>query len=366
MKTTLKILSIIALVAVVGGFVFVAAEIMSGISYDVDSVESVGSDLEVISEDIDSVTVKKNSDGDFKVVMFTDTHFNGKKDEDIMTASHIVENVKREKPDMVIFGGDNISSALSYKRTREFAQLMENLGVYWVTVIGNHDGEGVLTYSRKKIIELYSSYEHCLVVTGSEDIDGYGNFTVNVLNKDDSIKEVFFLMDSGDYMSKEYKKKYGVDVKKSLYDGVKESQVQWYKDKHDTLEAEYGKFKSITVTHIPPYQLWDVEDQKEPEFIYGSKNEGVCPAGFDSGLFEALKEKGSCQAVYYGHDHINDFGIMKDGILLSYIQSSGYGSYNMGSNGEPESKWLQGCTILNIRENGTYTAKAHLNHAEQQ
>ena len=296
MKAAFKIALVLILAVAIGGLVFVVAEIQEGISYDVDSVESVGSVLEVVSEDIDSVTVKKKGAGDFKVVMFTDTHFNGKDNENIMTATHIVENVTREKPDLVIFGGDNISSALSYKRTTEFAQLMENLGVYWVAVIGNHDGEGVLTYSRKEIIDLYASYDHCLVVAGPEDIDGYGNFTVNILNDDDTLKEVFFLMDSGDYMSKEYKEKYDVGEDESHYDGVKESQVQWYKDKHDAIEAEYGKFKSITVIHIPPYQTKELADA---EYLYGDRREGICQSGFDTGLFAALKEKRQCSGCLF-------------------------------------------------------------------
>jgi hypothetical protein len=171
-------------------------------------------------------------------------------------------------------------------------------------------------------------------------------------------------MDSGDYMTNEYKEKYGIPKNEDYYDGVKESQVQWYKEKHDEIEAEYGKFKSITVIHIPPYQLRSVENIEDPEFVYGSKNEGVCPAGFDSGLFDAIIDKGSTSAIYYGHDHVNDFGWLKDGILLSYIQSSGYSSYNMGSRGEPESEWLQGCTILDIKADGTYYESRHLNHAE--
>ena len=360
MKTALKIIIAIALVAALGAGIYVSAFILSGIHYDVDTVEKVGTTVEIVSEDIDSVTIKKNDDSDFKVLMFTDTHLNGKKDADIMCASYIVENVTREKPDLVIFGGDNVSSAMSYKRTTEFCELMENLGVYWAAVLGNHDGEGVLTYSREETINKYASYEYCLVKPGVEDIDGFGNYTINILNADDSIKEVFFFMDSGDYATEDEIAQYEV-TSDSSYDGVKESQVHWYKDKHDALEEQYGEFESITVIHIPPYQSGLTE---EMEFVYGEKNEGVCESAYDSGLFDALKEKGTCQAVYYGHDHVNDFGVIYDGILLSYIQSSGYGSYNMGSKGYSENEWMQGCTILGIKADGTYDAVRHLNHAE--
>ncbi len=359
MKTFFKIIVVIVLVAAIGSGSFLVYKINQGLNYDIDSIENVGTSVEIVSEDIDSVTIKKNNDSDFKVLMFTDTHLNGNKN-DQMTIGYLVENVTREKPDLVIFGGDNVSSAISKKRTDEFVQIMDKLGVCWAAVLGNHDGEGILKYSRKEIVDLYASVENSLVRQGQENIDGNGNFTINILNSDGTLREVFFLLDSGDYMSDEMKEKYGVDKNEYRYDGVKESQVQWYKDKHDAIEAEYGKFKSITVMHIPPYQSKELADA---EYLYGDKREGICEAGFDSGLFSVLKEKGSTQAVYYGHDHINDFGAMYDGILLSYIQSSGYGSYNMGSKGFPESEWLQGCTILNIKADGTYGAEAHLNHS---
>ena len=74
-------------------------------------------------------------------------------------------------------------------------------------------------------------------------------------------------------------------------------------------------------------------------------------------------EKGSTQAVYFGHDHVNDFGTMHNNILLSYIQPSGYGVYNMESKfGSPENEWIQGCTVLNVKSDGTYSAERIFNH----
>lgn len=360
-KNMIIIITAVVLAALITvGALFIAVE-LQGLAYDIESVPNVGSVLEIVTEDVDSVTVKKNGDGDFKVMMFTDTHLNGKEKLDNQAVSYIIKNITEQKPDLVIFGGDNISSGFSMARTEQFAEILEETGVYWCAVLGNHDGEGIMTYSRKKIVETFASYEHCLMKPGKEDIDGYGNYTINILNSDGSLKEVLFFMDSGDYITDELREKYNVPENASHYDGVKESQVQWYKEKHDAIENEYGEFKSITVIHIPPYQSGLIADM---EYLYGDKREGICPSGFDSGLFDALKEKGSTQAVYYGHDHINDFGVVYDGILLSYIQSSGYSSYNMQTSfGSPESEWIQGCTVLLLNDDGTYEAQRILNHA---
>lgn len=361
MRKFLKIIVAVILAAAIGAGCFVIYKNTQGISYDISAVEKIGDGVEIIKEDVDGVTIQKNSGGDFKVLMFTDTHLNGKKEKDIQTVSYLVKNITEQKPDLVIFGGDNVSSGFNKKKNQEFAQLMENLGVYWAAVLGNHEGEGFLAVSREENVEIFSSYDHCLMRDGKEGVDGNGNYTINVLNSDGTLKEVFFFMDSGSYMTEESKAEYGVTKEGEVYDGVKASQVNWYKEKHDEIESEYGKFKSITVIHIPPYQA--EKEYAENDFLYGEKREGVCESGFDSGLIDAMIEKGSAQTVYFGHDHVNDFGVIHNGILLSYIQPSGYGVYNMESKFDsPEDEWIQGCTLLSIKDDGTYSAEKIYNH----
>ena len=361
MKKGVRIILALVLAAVIGLGGFAIYKSTQGISYDISSVRKMQNDIEFVSETEDSVTVKKTSSDEFKVLMFTDTHLNGKKEKDNKTVTYIVENIYEQKPDLVIFAGDNVSSGFNKKRTTELAELMENLGVYWAAVLGNHEGEGIFAVSREENVEIFSSFSYCLMRKGKNDVDGNGNYTVNILNADNTLREVFFFMVTGSYMTDESKAEYDVTDDGEVYDGVKTSQVQWYKDKHDALTAEYGDFKSVTVVHIPPYQT--EKEYGNDDFLYGEKREGVCESGFDSGLIDAMKEKGSAQAVYFGHDHVNNFGVMYDDIILSYIQPSGYGVYNMETKFDsPENEWIQGATLLKIKTDGTYTAERIYNH----
>ena len=358
-RITVIFLVFIAIIIGVSGFLIIKSS--QGISYDISSVKKIQNDVVIVSETEDSVTIKKKSDSEFKVLMFTDTHLKGDKELDNMTVSYMVNNIIEQNPDLVILGGDNVTYGFNKKRNVQLAELFESLGVYWASVLGNHEGDGFLSYDRENVIKLFSSYDFCLTKMGKSDVDGNGNCTINILNSDGSLKEVFFLMDSGDYMTKESKIEYGVTDEGDVYDGVKTSQVEWYKEKHDELANEYGQFKSITVVHIPPYQV--EKEYSETDFLYGEKREGVCESGFDAGLFDAMKEKGSGQAIYFGHDHVNDFGVMNDGILLSYIQPSGYSAYNMQSKFDaPENEWIQGATLLKINSDGTYSAERIFNH----
>ena len=360
-KKALKAILAVLLVLLIGAGGFVLFKNSQGISYDLSAVEKQNTTVEIVAEDADSVTIKKNGDGDFKVLMFTDTHLNGKKKTDHMTVSCLVQNIMEQQPDLVVFGGDNVSSGFNKKRNREFAQLMENLGVYWAAVLGNHEGDGLFAVSREENVQIFSDFDYCLMKKGKDGVDGCGNYTVNLLNDDNSLQQVFFFMDSGSYMTEQDKTEYGVTKEGEVYDGVKTSQVSWYNEKHAALAAQYGDFKSVLVVHIPPLQA--EKEYTEADFLYGNKREGVCESGFDAGLWNALLSNGSTQAVFFGHDHVNDFGTMHDGILLSYIQASGYGVYNMQSKfGSPENEWIQGCTLLTIADDAAYKAEPIFNH----
>ena len=151
MKKCIKIIITVLLVIAVGFVGFIAVMSSKGISYDIASVEKMNNKMELFAEDTDSVTLKMKGDGEFRVLMFTDTHLNGKKDKDNLTVSYIVKNITEQKPDLVIFGGDNVSSGFNKKRTNEFARLMDALGVYWAAVLGNHEGEGFLAVSREEM-----------------------------------------------------------------------------------------------------------------------------------------------------------------------------------------------------------------------
>jgi hypothetical protein len=360
-KKILIALVAVLFVALIGFGGFIGYQSSKGIGYDISTVEKIQNNIEIISETEDSTTIRKNSAEDFKVLMFTDMHLKGDKELDNITVTYLVKHITQQNPDLVILGGDNVTYGFNKKRNIQLAELFENLGVYWATVLGNHEGDGFMSYDRENVIKLFSTYEHCLVKEGKNNVDGNGNCTINILNADGTLREVIFLMDTGDYMTEESKAEYGVTDPDEVYDGVKTSQVNWYKDKHDEITAEYGNFKSVTVVHIPIYQA--EREYTEGDFLYGDKREGVCESGFDSGLIDAMLEKGSTQAVYFGHDHVNDFGVMYKDILLSYMQPSGYSAYNMKTKFEaPENEWIQGCALLTIKENGTYTDERIFNH----
>ena len=331
--------------------------------YPVGTIPSVGSAVELVEENEDSVTIRKAGKEPFKILMFTDTHLAwlDKKQplkNHTRTVREMVDNIRREKPDLVLFGGDNVTSGFNYFRSRQFARIFEKLGVFWGGVLGNHEGDNVFSIRRDTMVKTFSTYEHCLMRQGKKDVDGNSNYTIRILNADGSLRQAIVCFDSFDEMSDEMKKEHGHDPSEDVYDVIKQSQIDWYTSQIAAMKKAYGRCPSIALLHIPLTQFADAAaavEKGEAQFLWGDKRENVCCAGFDSGLFDAIRNSGSTTTVFCGHDHLNNFGINWQGITLSYIEPSGYGAYGMAGRGAPEDEWLQGYTRLMLAEDGTFT-----------
>lgn len=122
------------------------------------------------------------------------------------------------------------------------------------------------------------------------------------------------LIDSGDY----YPEPIGG------YAMVQADQIQWFKERIQTHQAENTDYGVLLYQHIPlpEYnELWSSGN------AVGEKNESVCAPRLNSGFFAALVESGVVRGVYCGHDHINDYSGKLHGVTLGYGRSSGYNTY---------------------------------------
>ena len=79
--------------------------------------------------------------------------------------------------------------------------------------------------------------------------------------------------------------------------------------------------------------------------------------------YPAVVTDGVTETVFCGHDHLNNFGVEYGGVLLSYIEPSGYGAYGMDRRDAPPSDWLQGYTKLELLADGT-VAQTQTRYAE--
>ncbi|NLO39149.1 MAG: hypothetical protein GX115_06730 [Ruminiclostridium sp.] len=315
------------------------------------------------------------SDDDFKIAAFTDLHLDGKKEKGNVTLEMIIRNISSQKPDLVVFVGDNITSAVEAGTVRQFAQLMEKLGVYWTLVLGNHEGDNDASIPRQQFIDIFASYPHCLVekerktTKSGEMVWGVGNHVINLLNAKGEIRQSLYFIDSGDEMTKEDLEKYKEEIASTNNrkdDYIKDSQIQWYQETVNHINAmAKKKVKSMIFTHIPLVEFHTayeraMESDAEAKLLHGVKLERVCSSGHNNGFFDRIHDLGSTQAVISGHDHVNDYAVQYKGIILAYNQCSGYSAYNTVTK-KISDTLMQGFSVYTIDKDGGLKIQSYRN-----
>ncbi|MBQ4604228.1 MAG: metallophosphoesterase [Clostridia bacterium] len=331
--------------------------------------EKIGTDVKIISENDYSTTIAKvdkngniKSD-DFVIVSTTDFHFDVDHEINTKAVRNFVNHIKAIKPDLVVLTGDNILSKYQQIDAIQFAQMMEEIGIYWTAVFGNHETREDRGFYKWLLFKSFCDYDHCLCKFGPDDMFGYGNFTVNILGEGGKLLKTLFHFDSGRDILDRDKEKYGLPADFNGYDFLKKEQIDFYKKETARLKKEYGSADSFMYMHIPlcEYSHAFKDDGNgryvpsgECEILYGEQYESVGCSSFNSGMFDAILETGSTQAVFAGHDHVNDWAAIYKGVHLVYSLPGGYAVYNMGDKtGKPESEWVEGVTITTLHSDGS-------------
>lgn len=337
----------------------------------------VGSSVRILKETEDMTYIAKYgadgkiSDGNFKILVTTDFHLWDEKDFIDKTLQMFVRHVEAEKPDLVLLTGDVILTDFQQIDSIQFAQMMEKLGVYWAICFGNHEARAEKEYHKYFMLKNIVGFPHCLSKFGDMSLFGYGNFAINIMNSDNTIRQSIFMFDSGRDVDKKYFAEHNVPAGTKGYDFLKNNQKNWYRNSIKKLEAEHGKFKSMMLMHIPLCEYKEVMELDEnenyvptgkAEILYGGMYESVGCSQFNSGMFDLILELGSTQAVFAGHDHVNDFCAKYKGIYLVYAQCGGYNTYTMGSNYNWDEKdWMQGVTMVDLHRDGSIDFRQRFN-----
>lgn len=310
------------------------------------------------------------TDEDFKVLHLTDIHLSGgflNAKDDKKAINTVAAMVKAEQPDLVIITGDiayaiGIGGTINNKYAHDmFIRLMENLGVYWTVTFGNHDDEPYNYFRREAVAGFYSddSLERCLFMNSPVGVSGMGNHVINVKNTSGEVTQSLIMIDSHAYINTDL---FGglIDSLFWNYDCIKQDQIDWYED---VIEL-YAPKSSLLFFHIPLGEVKTAYD----EYIAngrelkgdltsftghdGEEDEVVYCSRLEEGLFEKVVELGNTKAMFYGHDHFNNFVMNYKGVLLSYGYTVDYIAYgDIGNKG-----YQRGCTVINVGADGQFDA----------
>jgi len=288
--------------------------------------------------------LKFNSNKQFRIMQFTDVHFRGDSYRSDSALVMIKNMIVAEKPNLVVFTGDVVTSENTRKAWESFSNAIDGLKVPWAVVLGNHDIEAELT--GKQIMELLAKKPYSLTVNGPKNIAGNGNYVLKIQSSESSkTSALLYFLDS----HSGFKPK----TDQGDYEWINHSQINWYRKQSARFTKKNGgkPFPALAFFHIPLPEYKEVVGK--PTTV-GSQIERVCSPDVNSGMYTALLECQEVMATFVGHDHNNNYIGFLRGICLAYGQSSGRQSY--GSVGK-------GARIIELYEGerkfDTWTLKAY-------
>lgn len=255
-----------------------------------------------------------NKDGSFRVAIFADLHVNtGNATQIANLQASIKKIVDEQKPNLVIFTGDNTIGASSESALKARIDIMvsylEQNQIPWCHVYGNHDHENALPNDKQQAV--YESYEYCISKAG-DDLSGVGNYVHGIYKADGALGAVIYCLDSGAY-----------DTVNGGYDYIKEDQIAWYEETSRLLQEYNGGevVYGMMAFHIPLIENKKAQENKYDEaLVYeysGGVNEAMCPSNTDTELLETIWERQDVKAIVTGHDHTNDYMFNYKGVKLT-------------------------------------------------
>ncbi len=278
--------------------------------------------------------LRMRGDGTFTIVQFTDLHWNNGEERDLRTRALMERVLAAEKPDLIVLTGDIIESRRCrdpVKSFRDALYVAASSGIPWAAVFGNHDSEGNVT--REQLMQAQLELPGTVARSGPPEVEGVGNFSLRIEDRDGRVKAALYCLDSGDYSDHEEAAGYG---------WIRERQLAWFRQEAETYRLRNGgvPLPALTFMHIPIPEYRDVWNTR---ICFGHRYEKVGCAPVNSGLFAAMLDAKSIQGVFCGHDHINDYAGELFGIRLCYGRATGYSTYG---------RWLfqRGARVIRLRD----------------
>ena len=311
-------------------------------------------------------------DGKFRIFAISDLH--GVCDYDTRLVRDLEALLDCVRPDFLFVLGDVVwedalrSEEKLYSFLKDVFSLVEKRNIPWAHVFGNHDNDVVWAdFSQQSV---YERFPLNLAKRGPEDIHGIGNYVLPVrAEKSDDIVFNIWGIDSHDSMSDFMREfKLGDPENKwdrqcvypsclhdwgSGYDTLNIDQVLWYYNTSLELEKYAGhKIPGIMGMHIPlPEYVIGYKNTAET-YYEGTRREGVgCPV-LNSGMFNALVDRGDVRTLVAGHDHINDYEATYLGIKMTYDAGLSYDGYCADD--------LRGGRVFEISESDPWNVRTYM------
>jgi Calcineurin-like phosphoesterase len=248
-------------------------------------------------------TPRINQNGKFKIMQVADLHLStglgkcrdalpvghngGKCDADPRTLEFVEKMLDEEKPDFIVLSGDQVNGETapdSQTAIFKFADMFKRRKIPYAAIFGNHDDEGDL--DRASTMAVMQDLPYSLSEAGPADIDGVGNYLVEILGRGSTSHSALtlYFLDTHSYSPDERQFR--------GYDWLKPNQIDWFRTTAEGLKKKHKEYTHIHMDlafiHIPLSEYRQPDGHK----IVGNWSEPPTAPGFNSGFKDALVEEG--------------------------------------------------------------------------
>jgi len=259
-----------------------------------------------------TLSLKFNENGKFKIVQFTDLHWNPRSAKCAVTTATIKHVLETEKPDLAILTGDVVTSRPAEEGWQAVIKIFEEAKIPFAVTMGNHDAEQ--GYTRETIYDWLGKSPCFLGEKGPKDLSGCGNYVIEVQGNHSSTAALLYCLDSHDYP--ENTRKYG------HYDRIRYDQIEWYRRKSEEFAKNNGNkpIPALAFFHIPTLEYYNIVGRNT---TIGHNNEVISSPNINSGLFSSIVDRGDVMGIFTGHDHDNDYIGLNYGVALGFGRTTG-------------------------------------------
>ena len=265
-----------------------------------------------VHHEISEYIMSTNYHDNYRILQLTDLHLGDKDNQDVHY-KFLDLTIKDANPDFIVITGDVFTFA-SKETAKRLVSFFDSYKKPWTLVLGNHDEQCMFS------VDWLTNYLNTKTEYGmfrdfqDDETHGNSNFAVNLMDGNKIVEQLIF-MDSNRYHYGDY----------NGYDYFKQDQIDWYSSLVDYTKGQNGGtvVPSMMFYHIPLPEIdaaWDGSQSGDPDavYVYGEKREKTCPPDYDLGFFNTILEKGSTHAMFFGHDHVNNFEVVYKGVMFCY------------------------------------------------
>lgn len=274
---------------------------------------------------INGQDLKFNNNNQFKIIQFTDLHFEPEDSRSKQPIQVMRDIIEVENPDLVILTGDIVTGNPIKEGWDAVMSPIVKKDIPYAVIFGNHDDEQGLT--RKETAKIATSYNGCVNKVQQKGVSGVLNDAITI--RDNISKKprfIIYLLDSHSYS------------KDSIIEGyawVEESQINWYKQESIKLTNSNNgiPLPALAFLHIPLPEHRQSYFHKKG-YPIGERTEEEYLPEVNSGLYYAFHSHKDVFGIFSGHNHNNSYIANLHGISLGFGRfSGGKNTYTYLSNG---------------------------------